>query len=49
MCSAKTSTGQAVAVQVDFMKEVAFEWDLEGQALDGRGKQRGSRGHKIFR
>ena len=49
VCSTKTSPGQAGAILVDFMQEVTFEWDLEGQALDGPGKERGSRGHKIFR
>lgn len=36
----RTSTGQGAAVKVDFKQEVAFEWDLEGQTLDGPGKER---------
>lgn len=45
MCSAlmeftRTGTGQAATVKVDFMQEMAFEWGLEGQTLNGFGKER---------
>lgn len=36
----RTSIGQGAALKMDFKQEVAFEWDLKGQTLDGPGKER---------